>query len=639
MIRCILLISAMLIAVCASAKVDRKLISAEVMFKKPEKVAFQISREGNYLAWLAPWKKRLNVFVKDLQTGREKRLTSETARDIGGFYFINEDVISFSLDKGGDENFRLYGVNIKTGKEICYTPFDGVRTYIVDDLEDDPEHVLIAMNKRDKRVMDVYRLTLADGKLEEVAQNDGTIVGWMTDHDGKLRGAFSKLNNRDLIMLRPDEKSEFKPFYLAPEGDKASPVMFDFDNQHVIVSTNVNRDKSAYVKLSPGGNEVEVLFEHPEVDVGAMIVNREMKKIQGFGYVTDKLHHEIIDPEFAEIIDSVKARFPGQSVSYRDADKLQNKLLFLVFSDVNPGEYYLYEKAGKKLTKLVDTQPWIKKDLLSNCKPVRFMSRDGKTELNAYLTLPKDFPRPLGAIINPHGGPAARDHWGFNPEVQYLANRGYAVLQINYRGSTGYGKYFQDLGIKQWGRGYMQHDLSDGAEWLVKQGIIGKDKVAIYGGSYGGYATLAGMTFTPELYCCGVDNVGPSSLITLLSSIPPYWEPLKKDLYRRVGNLETEADFLKSISPLFFVENIKKPLMVVQGANDPRVKKQEADQIVAAMKAKNIPVYYLLKENEGHGFHNEENQIEFYKYLEAFFARYLGGKSLTPENTIDRLKH
>ncbi len=639
LIRCVLLISAMLITVCASAKVDRKLISAEVMFKKPEKVAFQISREGNFLAWLAPWKKRLNVFVKDLQTGREKRLTSETARDIGGFYFINEEVISFSLDKGGDENFRLYGVNIRTGKEICYTPFDGVRTYIVDDLEDDPEHVLIAMNKRDKRVMDVYRLTLADGKLEEIAQNDGTIVGWMTDHDGKLRGAFSKLNNRDLISLRPDEKSEFKPFYLAPEGDKASPVMFDFDNQHVIVSTNVNRDKAAYVKLSPGGNEVETLFEHPEVDVGAMIVNREMKKIQGFGYVTDKLHHKIIDPEFAEIIDSVKARFAGQSVSYRDADKLQNKLLFLVFSDVNPGEYYLYEKAGKKLTKLVDTQPWIKKELLSHCKPVKFMSRDGKTELNAYLTLPKDFSRPLGAIINPHGGPAARDHWGFNPEVQYLANRGYAILQINYRGSTGYGKNFQDLGIKQWGKGYMQHDLSDGAEWLVKQGIVAKDKVAIYGGSYGGYATLAGMTFTPELYCCGVDNVGPSSLLTLLSSIPPYWEPLKRDLYRRVGHLETEAEFLKSISPLFYVENIKKPLMVVQGANDPRVKKQEADQIVAAMKAKNIPVYYLLKENEGHGFHNEENQIEFYKYLEAFFARYLGGKSLTPENTIDRLKH
>lgn len=633
----LMLVAAMLAIAPVSAA--QKLISAETMFKKPEKAAFQLSREGGSLAWLAPWKSRMNVFVKDLGTGKEKRLTSETARDIGGFNFINEEVIAFSLDKGGDENFRLYGVNIKTGKEQCYTPFDEVRTYIVDDLEDDPEHVLIAMNKRDKRVMDVYRLTLADGNLEELAQSDGTIVGWMTDHDGLLRGAFAKLNNRDLILTRPDEKAEFKPFYLASEGDKASPVMFDFDNQHMIVSTNVNRDKIVFVKLSPGGNEVETLFEHPEVDAGALIANRELKKIQGFGFVTDKLQHKIIDPEFAKIIDSVKAKFAGQCVSFQDSDKKQNKLLFLVFSDVNPGEYYLYEKAGHKLSKLVDTRPWIKNSLLSPCKPVKFMSRDGETELNAYLTMPRDYAKPLGAIINPHGGPAVRDHWGFNPEVQYLANRGYAVLQINYRGSTGYGKAFQDLGIRQWGRGYMQHDLSDGVRWLIDQGIAPAERVAIYGASYGGYAALAGMTFTPELYCCGISNVGPSSLMTLLRSIPPYWEPLKRDLFRRVGDPDKDEEFLKTISPLFYVDEIRKPLMVVQGANDPRVKKQESEQIVAAMKAKNIPVYYLLKENEGHGFHNEENQIEFYKYLEAFFTRYLGGKSLTPENVVDRLKH
>jgi dipeptidyl aminopeptidase/acylaminoacyl peptidase len=628
-----------MLGLATNAQADRKLIPAEKMFRKPEKAAFQISREGGYLAWLAPWKKRMNVYVKDLQTGKEKRLTAETARDIASFYFIREDVIAFALDKGGDENFRLYGVNVKTGKEQCYTPFDGVRTYVVDDLEDDPEHVLLAMNKRDKRVMDVYRLRLKDGNIEEVARNDGSIVGWMTDHDGLLRGAFAKVNNRDLILLRPDEKSEFKPFYLAPEGDKASPVMFDFDNQHVIIRTNTGRDKVALVKLDKGGREVETLFEHPEVDAGALIASRELKKIQGYGYVTEKLQHKIIDPEFAEILDSVKARFPGQSVSYRDSDRLQTRLLFLVFSDVNPGEYYLYEKANKNLKKLIDTRPWINKKRMSYSKPVKFLSRDGKTWLNAYLTMPRDFDKPLGAIINPHGGPAVRDHWGFNPEVQYLANRGYAVLQINYRGSTGYGKEFQDMGIRQWGRGYMQHDLTDGAKWLVKQNIAPEDKIAIYGASYGGYASLAGLTFTPDVYCCGVSNVGPSSLLTLLRSIPPYWEPLKKDLFRRVGDPDKDEEFLKTISPLFYVDEIKKPLMVVQGANDPRVKKQESEQIVAAMKERNIPVYYLLKENEGHGFSNEENQIEFYKYLEAFFARYIGGKTLNPVHVIDRLKH
>ena len=616
-----------------------KLIPAETMFKKPEKAAFQISREGNYLAWLEPWKKRMNVYVKNLETGKEKRLTSETVRDIAGYYFLDEENIGFAIDKGGDENFRLYGVNIKTGKEQCYTPFDGVRTYVVDDLEDDPEHVLIAMNKRDKRVMDVYRLTLENGELEIVAENDGTIVGWMTDHDGKLRGAFSKLNNRDLILLRPDEKAEFQPFYLAPEGDKALPIMFDFDNKHVIIKTNVNRDKLVYVRLNQGGNEVETLFSHPEVDAGGIIASKEFKKIQGFGYVTDKLHHHIIDSELAEILNRVKGEFPGQIVSFQDSDRKQTKLLFAVFSDKNPGQYYLYDKKTDKLEKLVETRPWIDKKLMSPMQPVKYLSRDGKTWLNAYLTMPRDFEKPVGAVINPHGGPALRDMWGFNPEVQYLANRGYAVLQVNYRGSTGYGKNFQDLGIKQWGRGYMQHDLTDGAKWLVDQGFVGEDQIAIYGASYGGYASLAGMTFTPELYCCGVSNVGPSSLLTLLNSIPPYWEPLKRDLYRRVGHPVKEKDFLKNISPLYFVDEIKKPLMVVQGANDPRVKKQESEQIVEAMKAKNIPVYYLLKENEGHGFMNEENQIEFYKYLEAFFARYLGGKTLTPERVIDRLKH
>jgi dipeptidyl aminopeptidase/acylaminoacyl peptidase len=616
-----------------------ELIPAETMFKKPEKAAFQISREGNYLAWLEPWKKRMNVYVKNIESGKEKRLTSETVRDIAGYYFLDEENIGFAIDKGGDENFRLYGVNIKTGKEQCYTPFDGVRTYVIDDLEDDPEHVLIAMNKRDKRVMDVYRLTLENGELELVAENDGTIVGWMTDHDGRLRGAFSKLNNRDLILLRPDEKAEFQPFYLAPEGDKASPVMFDFDNKHLIVKTNVNRDKLAYVKLNTGGNEVETLFSHPEVDVGGIIASKEFKKIQGFGYVTDKLHHHIIDAELDKILKHVKAQFPGQIVSFSDSDRKQSKLLFAVFSDKNPGQYYLYDKKADKLEKLVETRPWIDKKLMSPMQPVKYLSRDGETWLNAYLTMPRGYEKPVGAVVNPHGGPAVRDMWGFNPEVQYLANRGYAVLQINYRGSTGYGKKFQDLGIKQWGRGYMQHDLSDGAKWLVDQGFVEEDQIAIYGASYGGYATLAGMTFTPDLYCCGVSNVGPSSLLTLLNSIPPYWEPLKRDLYRRVGHPVKDKDFLKNISPLYFVDKIKKPLMVVQGANDPRVKKQESEQIVAAMKTKNIPVYYLLKENEGHGFMNEENQIEFYKYLEAFFARYLGGKTLTKEHAIDRLKH
>ncbi len=615
------------------------LISAENIFKKPEKANFQLSLDGDYLSWLAPYKTRMNIFVRDLKSGKEKRLTSMLHRDIPHYSWLNKDVIGFVMDKNGDENFKLYGVNINTGKETCFTPFDGVRAGLVDDLEEEPDHVLIAMNKRDKKVMDVFRLTLSTGELEEVARNDGTIIGWLTDWNGKLRGALSKVNNRDLILLREDEKADFKPFYIAPEGDKFSSVIFDFDNSGLIVKTNLNRDKEAFVRLSAGGNEIETLFEHPEVDAGAVIISKYYKKIMGFGYYTDKLKHKIIDKDLKKIINRLKIQNFGKTVSFQDADRKYTKLLFYIGGDTDPGAYYLYEKESQKLTKLIETMPWIDKSLLCKSKPIKYLSRDGKTWLNGYLTLPKNASKnkaPL--IINPHGGPASRDGWGFNPEIQFLANRGYAVLQVNFRGSTGYGKYFQDLGIKQWGKGYMQHDLSDGVNWAINQGIAKQDKIAIYGGSYGGYAALAGMTFTPELYACGVSYVGPSNLLTLLNSIPPYWKPIVKDLYRRVGDPVKDKEFLKSISPLFSVDNITRPLFVVQGAQDPRVKKQESDQIVSAMKKKGLEVYYMVKENEGHGFRNQENQIEFYKSLEAFLGKYLGGKSLSDQSNISKFR-
>lgn len=619
--------------------ISQNLIPAKVMFRKSDKSSFNISRDGSKLAWLAPWKSRTNIYVKNLNSGEEKRLTSEVKRGIPAFFWIGNDRIGFILDKGGDENFKLYGVNVNTGEEKCYTPFDKVRASIIDDLEDDPEHVLISMNKRDKKSMDVYRLSLETGELKEIARNDGTIISWRTDFAGKLRLALSVVNNRHMILHRKNEKSKFQPFLLAPEGDDAVPLCFDFENKNIIVLTSINRDKKAYVLMSPDGHELKTIFSRTDVDVGGIIISKEKKKIQGFGYYTDKLHHKILDEDLKSVFTNLKAKFPGSTISFQDSDKLQNNLIFYIGSDVNPGAYYLYKTKLKKLEKLVEMRPWINKKLMSKMMPIHFMSRDGVTKLHGYLTLPCNGKRKkLPVVINPHGGPGARDVWGFSPEIQFLANRGYAVLQINFRGSTGYGKHFRDLGNKQWGLGYMQHDISDGVKWLIKGGIADPKRVAIYGASYGGYATLAGLTYTPELYACGTSYVGPSSLLTLLKSIPAYWEPLRKDLYRRVGNLNTEAEFLRSISPLFAVDKISAPLFVVQGARDPRVKKQESEQIVKALKNKNISVYYMLKENEGHGFHNEENQIEFYKYLEAFFAKYLGGKSLSTFDILKQIK-
>jgi dipeptidyl aminopeptidase/acylaminoacyl peptidase len=405
--------------------------------------------------------------------------------------------------------------------------------------------------------------------------------------------------------------------------DSFNPLFFTFDDQALYASSNLGRDKAAIVLFDPAtGKERQVLFEHPEVDVDGMNYSRKRRVLTEIDYVTWKPQRKFLDPATEALYTSLQRRLPGKDVYVTAMNRDEDVMIVRTISDRSLGSYYLYQRAGDRLTKLADRAPWLREDQLAPMKPVTYTSRDGLT-INGYLTLPLGVaPKNLPVVVNPHGGPWARDQWGFNPEVQFLANRGYAVLQVNFRGSTGYGRKFYESSFKQWGRA-MQDDVSDGVKWMIKEGIADSSRVAIYGGSYGGYATLAGLTFSPELYAAGIDYVGVSNLFTFMKSIPPYWKPYLEQLYEMVGSPERDSVAMAAASPVFHVDRIRAPLLVAQGAKDPRVNINESNQIVDALRKRGIDVQYIVKENEGHGFHNEENRFEFYQAMETFLARHV----------------
>ncbi len=608
-------------------KLNVPIIPLEDFFKNPEKTAFQLSPDGEHLALMMPWKNRLNVFIQKTGQDEIKRLTSAEERDIAGYFWANNKRIAYVQDKGGDENFRLYAVDIDGSNQKDLTPFEKVKVELIDELKDNDDEMLIAMNKRDARIFDVYRINVNSGEMEMIAENPGNITGWVTDHDGKLRIATTTDGVNTSILYRKKETDEFSLVTTNNFKETLAPAMFTYDNELVYMISNIGRDKLAIVKYDIEHNkELEVIYEHPEVDVSNLLSSDKRKVITGVAFVTDKRHYHFFDDERKQLQKDLEQRLPGYEVVVSHSNRDEDKMLVRTYSDKSRGAYYYYDLNSKEFKKLADVSPWLNENDMADMKPIEFESRDG-LKIHGYLTLPKGVKQQsLPVVVNPHGGPWHRDTWGFNPEVQFLANRGYAVLQINFGGSTGYGREFWEISFKQWGK-TMQDDITDGAMWLIKQGIADEKRIAIYGGSYGGYAVLAGLTFTPDLYACGVDYVGVSNLFTFMKSIPPYWEPYLKMLYEMVGNPEEDKELMESSSPVYHVDKIKAPLLIAQGANDPRVAKSESDQIVDALKKKNIDVPYIVKDNEGHGFHNEENRFEFYKAMEEFLANHLGGRT------------
>jgi len=599
-------------------------IPLEDFFRNPEKSAYQISPDGKFISFMAPYESRMNIFVQKAGSDKTTRLTSETDRDIAGYYWANADRILFLKDSGGDENYALYGVD-KDGKNSkCLTCFEGVRTQLIDELEDQPDFVIIGLNQRNAMVFDPYRLNIKTGEKEMLAENPGNIQGWMTDHDGKLRIAIAIVDGVNTQLLyRDDESQEFEPVLTTSFKESLSPNFFTFDNKHLYATSNLGRDKSAAVIFDPKtAKETEVLYENEDFDVGGISYSRKRKVITAASYTSWKRERHFFDDEARTMFEKLESLLSDYEIAITASDKAEENYIIRTYSDRSMGAYYLYDKTKKKLTKIQDVSPWLNEDQMAEVKPIQYRSRDGLV-IHGYLTLPKGVEaKNLPVVVNPHGGPWARDNWGFNPEVQFLVNRGFAVLQMNFRGSTGYGKAFWEASFKEWGLS-MQNDITDGVYWLIREGIADKDRVAIYGASYGGYATLQGLVVTPTLYAAGVDYVGVSNLFTFMQTIPPYWKPMLDMMYEMVGNPEANKQQFEATSPAMNADKIIAPLFVAQGANDPRVNIAESDQIVEALRTRGIEVEYMVKDNEGHGFRNEENRFDFYRAMEAFLKNHL----------------
>ena len=597
-------------------------------FRNPEKTSYRISPDGRYVSHMEPYERRMNVFVEPRESigkpGAAVRVTSETARDIGGYWWKNNDRIVYVKDFGGDENYHLFAVDKDGSNPRDLTPFEGVKVDMVDELEEIPNEVLIGMNQRDPQIFDVYRLNIVTGDMNLVAENPGNITRWITDHNGSIRVAVTTDGVNNTLLYREHDTQEFREVLTTHFKEQLEPFFFTFDNQYLYAMSNIGRDRAAIVKYDiANGRELEVLFEHPEVDADGLAYSKFRKVLTLIAYTTWKQQREFLDERTRELYDKLAVHLPHYEIGIADYTKDEKTFIVRAYSDRSLGAFYLYDFESDSITQLSEISPWLKEENLAEMKPIVYRSRDGLT-INGYLTLPVGKSAVgLPVVVNPHGGPWVRDRWTFNPEVQFLANRGYAVLQMNYRGSLGYGRRFWEASFKQWGL-TMQDDITDGVNWLVSEGIADPKRIAIYGASYGGYATLAGVTFTPDLYACAVDYVGVSNLLTFLNTMPPYWLPHRETMYEMVGNPTTDKAALEARSPVFHVDKIKTPLLVIQGAKDPRVNIDESDQIVKALKARGVDVPYMVKENEGHGFRNEENRFDVYEAMETFFEKHLG---------------
>ena len=608
---------------CKPKEERAPLIPMENFFKDAEKAAFRISPNGQMIIFRAPHMGRMNVFIQKLGDTTAIPITHETDRSIYNAFWESDDRIIYTKDIGGNENMHVLSVKPDGTGLTDHTPFEKARADVVDILEDRPNELLIQDNLRNPQVFDVYLLNTATNELKMVAENPGNITGWVTDHDGKIRAAVTSDGVNTSLLYRDTEQDKFKTVITTSFKETLSPLIFTFDNKNLFCLSNLGRDKTALVEFDPlTAKEVRVIYENPDVDIVDIGYSKLRKVLTVAYFETDKLQKHFLDSEAENIDSKIKTQIPDYLFQINNMSKDETKMLIYANSDRYFGGYYLYDVKTGTLSKLADFKPWIKETDMAQMKPVSYQSRDGLV-INGYLTLPKGIkPEKLPVVVNPHGGPWARDSWGFNPEVQFLANRGYGVFQMNFRGSTGYGRKFWESSFKEWGR-TMQNDISDGVKWLIREGIADSSRIAIYGGSYGGYATLAGITLTPELYCCAVDYVGVANMFTFMKTVPPYWEPLRQMFYEMIGDPVKDSVMLAEVSPVFHADRIRCPLFVAQGKNDPRVNVNESNQMVEALKKRGVAVEYMVKDNEGHGFYNQENQFDFYRAMEKFLGEHM----------------
>ena len=568
----------------------------------------------------------MNVWVGDVARSLDsaKAITHDAQRGIMHFVWTRDSrYVLFEQDRDGDENFHLFRADPlrPDAKAVDLTPMAGVRAEVIDLPRGRPGEAIVAINGRDKRYFDAYRLDLETGELQLLEENPGDVDTWHVDSHGEIRACTAQVGTKTEIRARDSASGPFRT--LATYTDEESPSVHGFsaDGTYLYFSSARDANAERLVKFDLKTGKERLIDADPDYDLSEVLISDRTKQLLGVAYNKDRLIYKPFDKQFAQDLEILGKLHDGE-ILFRSSTDDEQKWIIAYNSPTDPGATYLYDRATGQAQFLYRPRPWLSHEGLADMQPISFSSRDGLT-IHGYLTLPKGVAAEnLPTVLVVHGGPWARDTWGYDPEVQFLANRGFAVLQINYRGSTGYGKQFLNAGNREWG-GKMLDDLIDGADWIVRQGIADKNRLGIYGGSYGGYATLCALAFRPKVFACGVDYVGVSNLSTFMNTIPPYWETFRELMYKRVGNPKIDHELLRARSPLFAADKIEAPLFVAQGYNDPRVNHAEAEQIVHALKANGKPVEYLLKMDEGHGFENPENRLDFYEKMEAFLEKHL----------------
>jgi len=603
------------------------LIPREILFGNPERVQARLSPDGLSLSYLAPRDGVLNVWMATIGHRDDRPLTGDQRRGIHMhvWAFDNRHIL-YRQDHDGDENWHIYCISLREGSIRDLTPYDNVQAEIVSLEPEFPDDVLVQMNRRDARLMDLYRVNLASGRTDLVCENTGNIVGWIPDNELRARAAYAATPDGGFdLLVRDDEDSPFVTvIHWGPE-DEGHPFGFTPDGKGIYIGDSRGSDTTCLKMFDLKSGREDVLASDPRADLDDVIIHPTQHHAEAVSFNYARKRWMALSPDvaadFAEIARQISGEF---SIVSRDlADR---HWLVAVTSDRQPDRYYAYGRDERAASFLFSSKPQLDNVSAAPMQFVEIPSRDG-LRLPSFLTLPYGLsPRGLPLVVNVHGGPWHRDRWEFRSDVQWLANRGYAVLQVNFRGSDGFGKAFLHAGDKEWGR-KMQNDVTDAVQWAIDEGYADPERIAIYGGSYGGYAALAGAAFTPDLYRCAVSIVGPSSILTWMAAIPPYWEPMLKLIHQRVGNPETDAEMLRERSPLFAAGQIRIPMLIGQGANDPRVKQGESEQIVAALKSRGQDVEYALYPDEGHGLARPENRLDFYARAERFLARYLGGRA------------
>jgi dipeptidyl aminopeptidase/acylaminoacyl peptidase len=609
-----------------------ELIPRRVLFGNPERISPLISPDGTQLAWIAPHEGVLNVWLAPagadgVDWAQARVITDDNDRGIRTFAWAHDGRhVLYLRDTGGDENFRLHDVDLETMQRRDLTPFSDVQTHIIAAEKKFPTEILIGLNRDNPQLHDVYRLDLVSGELVKEVENPG-FIGWIADAQLVIRaGIAPQPDGGFVLMVRGNAGQQWRPLLSigAEDALTSGPIAVSEDGSSLLAESSVGANTARLVRLDLTTGDVEVLAENPEADVTDVRLNPDTREPQIVTFLKDRSEYQVLDPSVAPDLAAIRALHPGDP-SFVDADDADATWLVEFTNDTGAVPYFSYDRETRSGRFLFEHQPELSRYELAPMEPFSFTSRDGLT-IHGYATFPPGAGRQgLPTVLNVHGGPWARDAWGYNPEAQWLANRGYLCVQVNFRGSTGYGKAFVNAGDREWG-GRMQDDLVDAVGWATGQGWSDPARVAIYGGSYGGYAALAGAAFTPDLFRCAVDIVGPSNLKTLIETIPPYWAPMIAQFHRRVGDPAVDEEFLWSRSPLSRVSSIRIPLLIAQGANDPRVKQAESEQIVAALREAGIDHEYLLFPDEGHGFAKPENRLRFYAAAERFLARHLGGR-------------